>query len=87
VEGQPAPSTAPLEQITNITASFGGGFNGVAASGNVSFAGLTPTQVGLYQVNVQIPPDAPLGPAVPVTMLVNGIETNVVTLAISATGK
>jgi len=87
VEGQPAPSTAPLASIANITSTFGGGFNGRATNGKVTFAGLTPTLVGLYQANVQIPEDAPLGRAVPVTLLVNNVQTNVVYLAITASGK
>lgn len=87
VEGQAAPSTPPLASITTITSTFGGGFNGRATNGKVTFAGLTPTLVGLYQANVQIPSDTPLGPAVPVTLLVNNVETNVVYLAITASGK
>ncbi|HZL55733.1 MAG TPA: IPT/TIG domain-containing protein [Bryobacteraceae bacterium] len=87
VEGLAAPGVAPLEVIKNVTSTFGGGFNGRATSGNVTFAGLTPTAVGLYQVNVIIPSDTPLGPLVPVSLFVNGVQTNVVYLDISATGK
>ena len=47
--------------------------NGVSAV--VNYAGATPTSVaGLTQVNVQIPSGAPVGAAVPVTVLVNGVS-------------
>ena len=87
VEGQAAPSTAPLETIGNVTATFGGGFTGRATNGNVLFSGLTPTAVGLYQVNVTVPSDSPLGALVPVTLLVNGVQSNPVYLAVSASGQ
>jgi uncharacterized protein (TIGR03437 family) len=87
VEGQAAPSTAPLETVSNVTATFGGGFTGRATTGNVLFSGLTPTAVGLYQVNVTVPSDTPLGALVPVTLLVNGVQSNTVYLAVSASGQ
>jgi uncharacterized protein (TIGR03437 family) len=87
VEGQAAPSKAPLETTSAATVIFGGGFTGTPASGNVTFTGLTPTDAGLYQVNVVVPATTPLGALVPVTVLVNGVESNVVYLAISASGK
>jgi uncharacterized protein (TIGR03437 family) len=40
----------------------------------------------LYQINITVPVNAPLGAAVPVTIAVDGIESNTVTLAISASG-
>jgi uncharacterized protein (TIGR03437 family) len=87
VEGQAAPGVAPLESIKSVTAIFGGGFNGNSVSAVPSFAGLTPTLVGLYQVNVAVPATTPLGATVPVSLLVNGVTTNAVNVAISATGK
>jgi uncharacterized protein (TIGR03437 family) len=39
---------------------------------NVSFAGLTPTLVGLYQVNVTMPAGVTPGNAVPVMLTVAG---------------
>jgi len=52
----------------------------------VGFAGLTPTDVGLYQINVTLPANVPLGSAIPVYVVVNGVQSQTVTLAISATG-
>lgn len=36
--------------------------NGGGTTANVLYAGLTPGYVGLYQVNVQVPPSTPVGP-------------------------
>jgi len=81
--GQPASMTPPLT-IANVVATFGGLFFGTPT--NSLFTGLTPTAVGLYQINITVPVNAPLGAAVPVTIAVDGIESNTVTLAISASG-
>jgi uncharacterized protein (TIGR03437 family) len=97
MEGQAAPSVAPLESISKVTVTFGGGFSGNAVVAAASFAGLTPTAVGLYQVNVVVPATTPLG-SVPLSLEVNGVPAVVcsttsvcqpqsVNVAISATGK
>ena len=38
-----------------------------------TFAGLAPDFVGLYQVNFQIPSDAPIGPRVPITITISNL--------------
>jgi uncharacterized protein (TIGR03437 family) len=87
VEGA-AASSSPLQTIPGTTSvTFGGGFQGRPTSANAAFVGLTPTAVGLYQVNVQLPPDIPLGSSVPVTATVNGVPTATVYIAASASGK
>ena len=48
----------------------------------VVFSGLTPGAVGLFQVNVQVPADAPSGSAIPVTIAINDSVSNTVTIAI-----
>jgi len=83
-EGQ-AASSSPLQQIQKLTVTFGSSFQGIA-NGVVGFAGLTPTDVGLYQINVTLPANVPLGSAIPVYVVVNGVQSQTVTLAISATG-
>jgi len=50
--------------------------------GNIQFSGLAPNYVGLWQINVQVPSDAPSGSAVPVRVNINGTPSNVVTVAI-----
>ena len=47
----------------------------------VSFSGLTPGFVGLYQVNVQVPPTAPRGNAVPISLTISSVTSNTVTIA------
>ncbi len=85
-EGEAAlPSTAST--VAGVTAVFGGGFFGASTSAVPSFTGLTPTAVGLYEVNVRIPDGTMLGDAVPVHVNVNGILSNTVYLAISSSGQ
>jgi uncharacterized protein (TIGR03437 family) len=48
----------------------------------VSFSGLAPGFVGLYQVNVQIPNNAPTGAAVPLSLSIGGVAANTATIAI-----
>jgi len=49
---------------------------------NVSFSGLAPGFVGLYQVNIQVPLTAPSGNAVPLVLSSGGVPSNIVTIAI-----
>lgn len=90
VEGQPSNDGSPgkpLQTIGNVTVTFGGGFAGRATSVPAAFAGLTPTAAGLYQINVVVPDDVTLGPAVPVSLVSSGVQSNPVNLAITTTGK
>ena len=50
----------------------------------VSFAGLAPGYVGLYQVNLQIPAGVDFGDSVPLALTQNGVASNPATLAIHA---
>lgn len=49
--------------------------------GDVQFSGLAPNQVGVWQLTVRIPADAPSG-TVPLRALINGVPTNIVSVAI-----
>jgi uncharacterized protein (TIGR03437 family) len=60
---------APEVRVGNILAS-------------VTFSGLAPGYVGLYQVNVQVPMGAPTGIAVPLVLVSGGVSSNTVTIAI-----
>jgi uncharacterized protein (TIGR03437 family) len=64
--------------VTTPTVMVGG----IAAT--VVFAGLAPGFVGVYLVNIQIPEGSPVGDAVALILTVDGVESNVVTLAIVA---
>ncbi len=48
----------------------------------VTFSGLAPGFVALYQVNAQVPQSAPTGDAVPLAISVNGVSSNTVTIAV-----
>jgi uncharacterized protein (TIGR03437 family) len=81
VSNQPQTGAAavasPLSYlIGNLTATIGG----VPAS--VSFAGLTPGFVGLYQVNVQVPQGVAAGNGVPLLLWTGAIPSNTVTISV-----
>lgn len=76
----PIPATAndPL-YVTAFTPTVTIG--GVAAT--VEFSGLAPGFVGLWQLNVRIPANAPTGNAVPLIVSVDGRTSNQTTVAIN----
>ena len=81
VANQPASGAAaqgaPLSvTVTTPVVTIGG------VPAVVSYSGLAPGFVGLYQVNAQVPANAPSGAAVPVVVNVGGAASNAVTLAV-----
>jgi len=87
--GEPAPGNGDAAQppaiyhtTSTITASLGG------ANAPVTFAGLTPGLVQLYQVNVKVPAGIPTGNAVPLVLTVISADgstvasSNTVTVAV-----
>jgi uncharacterized protein (TIGR03437 family) len=81
VSSSPASGTAASETslaptLATPTVAIGG------IQGTTLFSGLAPGLVGVYQVNVQMPLNAPVGPAVPVVLTIGGIESNTVTIAV-----
>ena len=67
--GELAP-LSPLSSATQlVTATVGG------RPAPVLFAGMTPTFVGLLQVNIDLRGDLPSGPNVPITITVGGVST------------
>ena len=86
-DGVASPSS-PLANTPVPTVIIGGGFDGTASDGVVQFSGLAPGFVGLYQLNVTIPADAPLGNAIAFVLQFgtgtsNPVTSNPVYLAIS----
>jgi len=71
---------APSSPLSNVSATMEATIGGVPAT--VLFAGLAPGFVGLYQVNVRIPAQAPLGDTVPLILVAGGEYSNVATIAI-----
>jgi uncharacterized protein (TIGR03437 family) len=86
--GVAAPSAEPLARVTPPPqVCFGVKVSPFSPAGQVCtdvlFAGLAPTFVGLYQVNVVIPAGAPTGDHVPVQLLFpDGTPSNVVEIAV-----
>jgi uncharacterized protein (TIGR03437 family) len=74
--GAPAPSSPLAETTHTVNVTIGN------VPATVSFAGLAPGWVGLYQVNVQVPVNAPVGNAVTVVLSVGGVAANQVTMAV-----
>jgi len=74
--GEAAPSDPLAKVTTPVEATVGG------KAAVVHFAGLAPSFVGLYQVNVQIPAAVTPGSAVPLVLYQNGVPSNTVTLAL-----
>ena len=69
-------ASSPLSTTIQPTVTIGN------ADAPVSFSGLAPGFVGLYQVNVQVPAAAPVGGAVPVVLTIGGAGSNTVTMAV-----
>ncbi len=74
--GAPAQSVPLSITTTQPTVTIGG------VGAVVSYSGLAPTLVGLYQVNVQVPINIAVGAAVPVVMSIGGSTSNTVTVAV-----
>jgi uncharacterized protein (TIGR03437 family) len=66
--GTQSPSFSDVQLPVTVT------IGGVQA--HVDYQGLAPGFVGLYQVNVVVPPGVAPGPAVPLVILQNGIPSN-----------
>jgi uncharacterized protein (TIGR03437 family) len=80
--GYGAPSVEPLARTVNpVQVFFGGGFISYTTA-VPQYAGLAPNYVGLYQINVAIPEDAPIG-NVPVQINIPGHASNFVEMAIT----
>ncbi|HKX29505.1 MAG TPA: S8 family serine peptidase [Blastocatellia bacterium] len=78
----PSGYPAPTDGQTFITASTPTvTIGGVAAT--VSFSGLAPGYVGLWQINVLIPANAPTGTAVPLVVSMGGASSRTTTVAIN----
>ena len=78
--GAAVSSTSLLTTPTNAVVTFGSGANAVQTQ--AFFTGLTPTAVGLYQVNVTLPANVPTGNSVPLQLSVGGLSSNAVNMPI-----
>jgi uncharacterized protein (TIGR03437 family) len=73
-------SASPVDPLATTVATPSVTVGGVAAL--VSFSGLAPGYVGLYQINVQVPAGAPTGPDIPILLTIGGVASNTATIAI-----
>ena len=74
--GNPSPGTEPLGRVRNAPVVMLG-----ERTAQVFFAGLTPGGIGLYQINFQVPADAPSGD-LNLVVRQNGVASNVSTLPV-----
>jgi uncharacterized protein (TIGR03437 family) len=68
VSGEPTPGSPLARALGDVRATIGG------RPATVAFAGMTPYSIGLYQVNVVVPDDAPVLYQ-PVIITVNGVAS------------
>jgi uncharacterized protein (TIGR03437 family) len=81
VDNEPqSGSLSPTDPLARTIATPSVTIGGVPAE--VTFSGLAPGQVGLYQVNARLPDDAPVGDAVPLVLSIEGAVSNTVTIAV-----
>jgi uncharacterized protein (TIGR03437 family) len=74
--GSPSPSSPLATTLATPTVTVGG------VPATVSFSGLAPGFVGEYQVNIQVPDNAPTGDAVAVVVSIGGLNSNTATIAV-----
>jgi uncharacterized protein (TIGR03437 family) len=77
-DGSPYPLTGPPAITRTPVVTIGG------MPATVLFSGLVRGAVGLYQIDVIVPDDAPLGEAVPVSLSISGVPSNIVTVAVQS---
>ena len=75
--GAGAPSSPLASAVSPVTVLIGG------RDSEVRFAGLAPDFVGLYQINVRVPPDVVPGSSVSVLVIAGGAPSNTVTLPVA----
>ena len=81
--GVGSPATEPLARLDPVpSVTFGrrGPFNQVSAT--PFFAGLAPGFVGLYQINVIVPENVPVGDDIPIALDLEGVGSNAARIAI-----
>jgi uncharacterized protein (TIGR03437 family) len=74
--GSPSPSEPLAATAALPTVTIGG------AAATVLFSGLTPGEVGLYQVNALVPAGSTRGVSVPVVISMGSVASNTATIAV-----
>ena len=76
--GAASPSSPLAATLAQPKVTIGG------VNATVSFSGLAPGFVGLYQVNIKVPDGVAPGGAVPVVLTIGGATSNTATIAVDA---
>jgi len=74
--GAAVPANPLASTLTSPLVTIGG------IPATMTFAGLAPSFVSLYQVNVQVPDNVQTGNAIPVVLSIGGVISNTVTIAV-----
>jgi uncharacterized protein (TIGR03437 family) len=74
--GEPGPTNPVPQTLERPEVTIGG------AIAEVTFSGLTPGAIGLFQINARVPATAQTGTAVPVSIRIGGVASNTVTMAV-----
>jgi uncharacterized protein (TIGR03437 family) len=76
--GAPSPGAEPLGRpVEPVTVTLGG------QAVEVPFIGLTPFSVGLFQINMKVPANAPLNTPLDIVITQGGLSANVATLTVA----
>jgi uncharacterized protein (TIGR03437 family) len=75
--GAASPSSPLARTIATPVVTIGG------VPATVSFSGLAPGFVGLYQINAQIPAATLTGPDIPIVLTVGGVTSNTAAIAVA----
>jgi uncharacterized protein (TIGR03437 family) len=70
-DGQPAPGSPLFQTVGTVSVKIGG-----VDAPNIPFAGLSPGYIALYQINVQVPANAPTGTGVQVVLTITDSAGN-----------
>jgi uncharacterized protein (TIGR03437 family) len=74
-DGQASTGLVPTSVLPQIILGPSGAGTQVPAA-NITYSGLAPGNVGLWQINFTIPPGAPSGTSVPITVYMNSISSS-----------
>jgi uncharacterized protein (TIGR03437 family) len=83
-DGNPAPGAIPTATQPQVLLGPTGPNATLLNSANITYSGLAPTLVGVWQINILIPATAPTG-SVPITIYQNSVPSNDVAATAGAT--
>jgi len=78
--GVPASEKLVHDTLTTPIVSIGG------VNATLTYAGLSPGMVGLYEIRARVPAGGKRGDAVPVSIRIGGSVSNIVTMAVCDSG-